>query len=181
MAIIKGRDIMLFVKDEKDGKAVSIAQATNHTLNISADTVEISTKDIYRGEWQAHDVNMFSWTASSENLVADDGQGYNFSKLFKIMSEKTKVTGFFGVAAENTTDKWNVPTGGWNNKASDYLTGEMVITSLVMNAPNGDNASFTVEFQGVGPLTPATTMTMSGGSDTPVVAVPAKASASASK
>lgn len=161
MGIIKGSDMMLFIKEDK-GTVKSIAQATNHTLTISADTVDISTKDIYRGEWKASDINMFNWTASSENLVCDDGQGYNFSKLFEIMSNKTKIVGYFGLADTSKSTDGNVPSGGWINKSTDYLTGEMVITNITMNAPNGDNASFSVDFTGCGPLAPgATTMAFS--------------------
>lgn len=153
MGIIKGSDMMLFCK-EGTGTVKSIAQATNHTLNISADTVDISTKDIHRGEWKASEVNMLSWTASSENLVADDAQGYNYSKLLQLMTSRTKITGYFGLADTSKSTDGNVPSGGWINKSTDYMTGEMVITNLTLNAPNGDNASFSVDFTGVGPLKP---------------------------
>ena len=34
-----------------------------------------------------------------------------------------------------------------------YYKGKVVITSLELNAPNGDNATFTASFEGVGALT----------------------------
>lgn len=47
--IIKGRDLMLF---DNDGH--SYAYATNHTLTITAETVDISSKD--HGIWGASEV-----------------------------------------------------------------------------------------------------------------------------
>ena len=68
--------MMLFVGTGTTVK--SIAQATNHTLTISADTVDISTKDIYSGKWQTSEMNTLNWSASSENLVCDDPQGVSY-------------------------------------------------------------------------------------------------------
>lgn len=58
--IIKGRDLMLF---DNDGH--SYAYATNHTLTITAETVDISSKD--HGIWGASEVSKYSWEITSEN------------------------------------------------------------------------------------------------------------------
>lgn len=151
MAIIKGRNMMLFVGTGTTVK--SIAQATNHTLTISADTVDISTKDIYSGKWQTSEMNTLNWSASSENLVCDDPQGVSYEDLVDYMIKGTKLTGVFGMRTGDYNGEANVTTGGWTPLVTDGLKGEMIITNLVKNAPNGDNASFTVDFTGVGPLT----------------------------
>jgi len=67
MSKIKGGDLMLFV----DGK--SIAYATNHTLEINAETSDTSNKDEGAGDWATQEVTLLSWTASSENLYSTDG------------------------------------------------------------------------------------------------------------
>lgn len=152
MAIIKGRNMMLFISDKDSTGFKSIAQSTNHTLTISADTVDISTKDIYSGKWQTSELNTLSWSASSENLVCDDPQGASYEDLVEYMFNGTKIWGVFGIKSNGNTDA-NVTTGGWTPLTSDGLKGQMIITNLVKNAPNGDNASFTVDFTGVGPLT----------------------------
>lgn len=162
MAIVKGGEIMLFVSTTDGTGYKSIAQATNHTLTISADTIDISTKDIHAGKWTAADVNMLSWTCSSENLVCDDPQGVSYEDLVEMMINKQEIYGVFGqygnktAGTDSTTGDVNVPEGGWiptnNDTKKDGLKGKMVITNLVKNAPNGDNASFTVDFTGVGPL-----------------------------
>jgi len=49
-----------------------------------------------------------------------------------------------------------VPTGGWTPKALNGRKGKVIITSIEVNAPNGENATFTAQFTGVGELTKVT-------------------------
>lgn len=149
MSVIKGGDLMLFV----NGK--SIGFATSHSLSISADTKETTSKDS-GGKWQSSEVGILSWTANSENLCADKAEGVGYDELFDMMIARKPITGVFALEgnstdlAEGKLDK--VKTGGWTPKASDGYTGQMVITSLEKNAPNGENATFTAQFTGVGEL-----------------------------
>lgn len=163
MAIIKGGAMMLFIEVE-GGKYKSIAQATNHTLTISADTADTSSKDNGGGLWQTSEINTMNWTCNSENLLCDVSEGVTFAELFTYMTSKKKIKAVFGLR-----ENWNqvggdapvqVPaeSGGWEpNKGTsapfEALTGEMFITNLTQNAPNGDNATFTVDFTGNGALT----------------------------
>ena len=149
MAVIKGSDMMLFV----GGK--SIAYATNHTLNISADTKETSSKDS-GGKWQTSEVGVLSWTCSTENLCSDDGAGLGLEELLDMMMARKPITGVFALEG-NSTDYYDgkldaVPTDGWTAKAGKGYTGQMIITNVDLNAPNGDNATFKVDFTGVGEL-----------------------------
>lgn len=150
MAVIKGSDMMLFV----GGK--SIAFATNHTLTISADTKETSSKDS-GGKWQTSEVGTLSWTCSSENLCGNSTAGIGFDELFEYMVARKPITGVFALEGDSTNLEENkldaVPTAGWKPKANDGYTGQMIITNLEKNAPNGDNATFKVDFTGVGALT----------------------------
>ena len=151
MAIIKGGDLMLFVGGH------SIGYATNHTLSINADTKETSTKDS-GGKWQTSEAGILSWTASSENLMSNDQQGVGYQQLVDYMINRTTVVGVFTLEGNSTdldTHKLdNVPTGGWTpDNSTPTLTGNMIITSVEMNAPNGENATFTVNFTGNGALT----------------------------
>lgn len=134
---------MLFV----DGK--SIAYATSHTLSISGDTQDTSNKDEGGGNWASSEVSILNWTASSDNLYSTDGEGNNFEDLFDIMIAKTPVQAVFCLKSQmNLTD---VPTGGWTPSVPKYV-GNVVITSLEVNAPNGEYATFTAQFTGVGAL-----------------------------
>lgn len=153
MSVIKGGDLMLFV----NGK--SIGYATSHTLSISVDTKETSTKDS-GGKWQTSEAGVISWTASSENLVSNDQQGVGYNDLVNYMINRTTVSGVFALEGDSnlpTTKLDNVPTGGWNPKNTYKLSGDMIITSVELNAPNGENATFTVQFTGTGALTHTTT------------------------
>ena len=47
----------------------------------------------------------------------------------------------------------SVPTSGWTNPDTGTYSGKVIITALEANAPNGDNATFTASFEGVGALT----------------------------
>ena len=136
---IKGQELMLFV----NGK--SIAYATNHTLNLSAELADVSNKDEGSGDWKVQEVKQMSWEATTENLYSVDG----YNSLFTLMTAKTPITAVF---APKTETDINVPSGGtWT--ASVGYTGQVIINSISVNAQVGDYATFTVNFTGVGALT----------------------------
>lgn len=149
MAIIKGGDLMLFIDNK------SIGYATSHSLSISADTKETSTKDS-GGKWQTSEVGLISWTASSENLYANEVEGKTYSDLFNAMVDRTELNAVFALKDDSTNSETEesdtVPTKGWTPKAKTGYQGKVIITSIELNAPNGEDASFTVQFQGTGPL-----------------------------
>lgn len=142
MSKIKGGDMMLFI----DGK--SIAYATSHTLEITGETTDTSNKDEGGGDWSSQEVSILSWSASSENIYSEDGEGDNYEDLFDLMVAKQPIDAVFAKKSQTATD---VPTGGWTKSAPSY-EGKVVITSLSLNAPNGEFASYTAQFQGVGAL-----------------------------
>lgn len=147
--VIKGGDMMLFVGGE------SIAMATNHTLTISAETKETSSKDS-GGKWQTSEVGILSWTCNSENILCADPAGKGYDELFALMIARKPITGVFALEGDSNDYEdqklGTAPEEGWKPKASDGYTGQMIITNLQKNAPNGDNATFTVDFTGVGEL-----------------------------
>lgn len=144
---IKGGDLMLFLA----GK--SIAYATSHTLTINSEMSDTSNKDEGGGDWASQEVNLLSWEATSENLYSIDGAGDNFSDLYDAMIAKQPITAVFAKKSSNATE---VPEGGWEAKANDGYTGKVVISSLSLNAPNGEYATYTANFTGVGALTKVT-------------------------
>ncbi len=154
--IIEGGDLMLFVNGH------SIAFATSHSLSISTETSETTNKDI-RGGWAASKVKKFSWTCNTENLYANSGSGTTFANLFDLMVAKTEITAIFGLKSQGANV--DVPNTGWTPKTSAavteafpiYYTGNVIITSLEVNAPDDDNATFTCEFTGCGALTKVST------------------------
>lgn len=157
MGIIKGKKLMLFVK--KSSSFVSVGYATNHTLSTSASTINVSHKDLAdagSGKWDSQDIDTLSWTITTENFYANDAQGITFADLFGYYSAGTELDVKFAVAADSTT---GVPTGGWvapTAQGSYVMSGKVVITSIDVNAPVDDNATFSITFTGKGPLTAET-------------------------
>lgn len=147
-SIVKGQELMVFM----GGK--SIAWATSHSLNVTAATGDISTKD--HGFFAATNLTSISWEITSENLYTDDG----YNALYKAMAiTREPVEIVFGHYSDSTdlatsgiadseTESWTAPSGS----STVYYTGNAYITSLTANAANGDNATFSVTFSGVGQL-----------------------------
>ena len=125
-----------------------VAYAGWQRVEIAGEASDTSNKDEGGGDWSAQEVNLLSWSASTENLYSLDGKGSNFDDLFDMMIAKTPIDAVFAPKSEATTD---VPENGWTS--SGGYKGKAVITSLSLNAPNGDYATYTAQFQGVGALT----------------------------
>ena len=85
--IIKGDELMVF----KGGAA--LAYATSHTLTITGNTIDISSKD--HGFWGASDIGNITWEVTSENLYTEN----DYAALFNAMLNKTPVTIVFGYAS----------------------------------------------------------------------------------
>lgn len=145
--IIKGDDLMLF---DEAGK--SLAFATSHTLSISADAVDTSSKD--HGIWKANEVNKINWEITSENLYTNNA----YDALMEKMLARQPITVYFGIKKENDVDK-TVADGDYENwtGASGY-TGTVLITSLSVNANTGENATYSATFTGTGKLTKCATI-----------------------
>ncbi len=151
---INGGDLMLFIKGTGDTAAKSIAFATSHSLSISAETVETSSKDT-GGKWVAKAPRKLSWTVNTENLYSLDGEGKTYDDLFTLMTDRKEIDVVFSLEKDYETKADEVPTGGWTPVTTGQYKGKVVITDLVLNAPNGDNATYTASLEGVGALTKA--------------------------
>lgn len=154
--IVRGKKLMCFVK-EGNGDYKSIGFCTNHTLSTSASTISVSHKDVADGvnggKWDSADVDTLSWTITAEAFYANTADGVTFADLFNYYAGGTELDLKFAVAADSTT---GVPTGGWVPPTSGtVLEGKAIISSIDVNAPVDDNASFSVSFQGRGALSVA--------------------------
>lgn len=121
----------------------SIALATSHSLSLSGNTTDTSNKDTGDGHWASAVVNSLSWTAQSDNMYSTEG----YEALFTHMIARTPVTLVFTVKSGNV-----LPETGWEPAVNTGYSGQAYITSLDANAANGDNATFSVTFTGVGAL-----------------------------
>lgn len=150
--IVKGKKLMVFVK-AGNGDYKSIGFATNHTLSTSASTISVSHKDLAdagSGKWDDQDIDTLSWTITSENFYANTVEGIGFADIWGYYAAGTVLDLKFGVAADSTT---GVPTDGWVVPSTGtVLAGKAIVSSIDVNAPVDDNASFSIQFTGKGPL-----------------------------
>ena len=141
--VIKGKDLMLFQKVENVYK--TLAEASNHTLSISVETMEASSKD--SGKWGDSEPGRMAWEMGTENLFVQA----DFDTLFDALLKGEKLVVAFEIASNADSDT-GVPPGGWQIGPGGY-EGLVLITALNANAPNGENATYTATFKGCGPLT----------------------------
>lgn len=155
--IIKGRDLMLFNNDMH-----SYAYATNHTFTMTAETSDISSKD--HGVWGASEVSRYTWEITSENLYTTE----DYDEMFTTMTSGQPITVRFGLKRAEA-DPTLTPADGntalpyWTAQDSFYQ-GKAIITSLVANANNGENATYSITLTGVGSIK-KTTINSNGGND----------------
>jgi hypothetical protein len=155
--MLRGSDAMLFVN------AKTVALATSCNVEVTTNTIEGRTKDSAHGPDPEFDYVAF--TASSENFVGINGDGYNqqtAADLLDLQLAGTKVRLAFGVVAR-TSDA--IPEGGWTSTMAaqnSYLKiyeGEAWIKSVSLTNPNDAKSTITVNFEGVGPLRVVDTIT----------------------
>lgn len=153
MSIVRGKKLMVWVK-AGSGNYTSIGYCTNHTLSTSASTISTSHKDLADtgngGKWDDQDIDTLNWSISAEAFYANTAEGITFADVFGYYAAGTVLDLKFGTAADSTT---GVPTGGWAVPATGtVLQGKAIISSMDLNAPVDENGSFSVNFQGKGPL-----------------------------
>jgi TP901-1 family phage major tail protein len=148
--ILKGSDVMVFANIS--GTLTSIAYATNHQLTIGATSQEISTKDSGGGVWTEAAVQKLNWSMTTENMYSLDGAGINFEDIFDKMVAREAITVALSLDNTYANKPDNVPAAGWSPISTPKYTGTAYITDLQLNAPDGDNASFSATFTGIGAL-----------------------------
>lgn len=165
MANILGKNLMVFM----DGKAM--ACATNHTLSLEAEQIDVSSKD--SGDWSSSMAGKLTWSISAEALMTVDDKGkleasnansQTYMTLMDALIARTPVKLIFSTVSNkplSAADKDGnvVPAGGWKPSATDNTDGYegfAVITSIEANASDGDLSSYSVQFQGNGALSKRT-------------------------
>ena len=139
-----------------DGK--TIALATSCSLNTTTQTTDARTKDDATGP--AAEFDFVDWTASSENVV-----GYNETVTTQEVYDTLLDYQLAGKVVEISLDVINehngaIPAGDWQTateKQADYTPrkGNALIESINLNAPNEGNATISISFKAVGPLSKA--------------------------
>lgn len=157
--VLKGKKLIVFVNTgtSETPSWKSIALSTNHTLTLNASTTELAvkTKDDAEGKtWADSEIDTMSWSISSESLVASDSiaNGEGFADIMDLYLAGQKVM----ILIDDIATNGNFISGTYQpvNATTPFqgMKGEAIITSLTLNAPLEDNASYSVEFTGCGEL-----------------------------
>ena len=156
MATLNGSDLMVFAKI--NGKYQSIAYATSHSLSVTRETVDSSTKDNGNGQWSTAEKGMASWEMSTSNLMASEAEnGLSFNSLFDEFLKGTEVELIFSLQTdmakyESADTEFFAPTNGWTPDETNCYKGKAIITSLNVTAENGQKANYEATFTGCSQL-----------------------------
>ena len=142
MSVVRGRDLMLFKKDQSTYKA--LGAATTHTMNLSREELDVSNKDT--GEYGDTELGQISWDIQADSMMVM----VDYESLVDAFLEGEVLDVAFAVTAE-AGDKGGKPEAGWTIGAGGY-EGKVVITSITANAAHNDKATYSATFKGQGPL-----------------------------
>jgi hypothetical protein len=139
MGVIKGQNLRLKIA----GKFVGFA--TSCTVHVSASLENSSTKDSSDGIFQEQQLTGLAWDISTDALysVDTDATGINAEGALDAILARQKVEiEFTGTVGTN------------NRQATGHkYTGQAWINDISINAANRQNASYSLQAQGTGPLT----------------------------
>ena len=139
MGVIKGQNLRLKIA----GKFVGFA--TSCTVHVSASLEDSSTKDSSDGIFQEQQLTGLAWDLSADALysVDTDATGINAEGALDAILARQKVEiEFTGTVGTN------------NRQATGHkYTGQAWINDISINAANRQNASYSLQAQGTGPLT----------------------------
>ena len=130
---VAGKDILLQIWNKDGSELMAIAGQQGLTINRSADSFDVSTKDT-EGGWKSKLPGMKEWSVDNDGLyVASDESHKELGKAFengdlvclKVVNNKTKEDMFGGLAA---------------------------ITDYSLEAPFDDAVTYSATFDGTGAL-----------------------------
>ena len=128
-----------------DSTKTPIGYSTECTLSISGDTIDVSSKN--SGVFAAALPGQFSWTISTSALYTTEAQ---FETLYTAMLKREPMKITFGRVTSLGDATTDISTA--LDKTKTYFSGTAFITSLELNAGNGEVASYSVELNGDGRL-----------------------------
>lgn len=140
MGVIKGTDLMLFVKGTGTTYQ-TIAFATSCQLTVNAASLETSSKD--SGKWTSKQASKLSWSMTSDNLFTVE----EFSVIFDKLVARTPIEVVFTLCTNADSDAGK-PADGWTPDTENGYKGTAIITALSANAADNENATFNISLEG---------------------------------
>jgi len=134
---IAGKDILLAIWDKTGANILAIAGQQSLTINRSADTIEITSKDT-DGGWKSYIAGMKEWSIEADGIYVKDDESH------AILS-----------AAFEAGDPVCIKV--YDNKRKKGMFGGLaVITDYPIEAPYDDSVTYSLTFSGMGKLTDLT-------------------------
>lgn len=121
-----------------------VAAATTCSIHVVANLESGKTKDS-TGDWDEDEVTGKSWDGSTEALVVIDATDTAALQAFDVFSLVGTLVDLKFEQTEGAKNRTAVTSG-------KLLSGKAIINDLTMNAPNGQNSTYTMQFKGQGPL-----------------------------
>ena len=171
--VILGDVLQLFTthKDGNDQMTVSIGGATNHTLTVSPEYIDIACKDAGTYGWKK--LNKITWEIQTENLYVPN----EYRALLENLLNDYEFTVYFGTSNWNVNgiqtqgEAWEPADFGSSSEpicvsqpeaqfictpgdssANMLYSGKVKVSSLTLNAQTGETASYSCTLTGVGPM-----------------------------
>jgi predicted secreted protein len=127
-----GKNIILY--KTVGGVDTAFACSTNCTFNVQVDQKDVTSQT---SAWfREFKVDIASWTVTCEGLVILSG--YSYADMLSNQLSRTTI------AVKFTID---------NGTSTTILSGNANITSISLNAPNKDIATYSISLQGIGAYT----------------------------
>lgn len=140
--IFRGQ-LFVFVKDNP------IAYGKDATLNVTTEEIDVSNK-MMSGGWKGSLPGKKSFSVTSESLYTQKEDQESFPSLLR---RQIKDETFDFVLGEAKVDNQTATGGQFElDKSKPYYKGTMMITSLDVKSTDGDIATCSASFTGVGAL-----------------------------
>jgi len=147
---VQGNNIMLYYHEPPseaypEGRDIPFSCSTNCTFSVSVDQKEVTSQT--SAWYREYKNDTASWSVTCDGLITLDGYGY----LFLLEQQQARTTILVKFVIDNGVDGLVV------------ISGDSNLTSLQINAPYKDIATYSVSLQGTGAYgTTGTTINPSG-------------------
>jgi len=146
--VINGTGMLMYrvTGDDPDFEYKAVGHATSHSLTVTMATRVTSTKDT--GNYVSREAGRLDATGTADGLsVYDDDFG--FEDMRQLVTDREPVLLVFTGSVEPVE-----PEDPEANVTPDldnpYATGTFIITSFEQSAPDQDNTTYSVSYEGTG-------------------------------
>ena len=134
---VQGNNIMLYYHEPAsetypDGRDIAFSCSTNCTFSVSVDQKEVTSQT--SAWYREYRNDIATWNVTCDGLITLDGYGY----LFLLQQQQDRTTILVKFVIDNGIDGLVIISGNCN------------LTSLQINAPYKDIATYSVNLQGTG-------------------------------